>query len=238
MIDFHSSALVVVDMQNDFLAKGGYYDVKQTLLNARNGILNDADFAELSALHGHPPNADVIRQGYEDLVERVHDVARTTLAKGLCTVFVCAAYDPRSNVRPPLFLSDPDRRDYSCHPGTWGAELVAPLKPLAAEANATVVTKPSFDAFHATKLCTLLSAKQITAVYLTGIETNVCVLFTALSALSNGFRTIILEDAVATSRPQLHVPAIQILEVAKAGRMSSKDFVGRLARPERFNIYD
>jgi len=233
--DLRNSALIVVDMQNDFLATGGYYDVKDALFRARGGALDGDDLAYLAAVHAHPPANHTTRRGYGRLVERVRRTAGAALAAGVRTIFVRAAYEPQSTVRPPLFIGDPDRQDYACHPGSWGAELVAPLQPLAGHANAIVVTKPTFDAFHATDLGARLTSKGITTVYLAGVETNVCVLFTALSALSNGFATTILEDAVGTSRPDLHTPTLRILEVAKAGCMETADFMARLRPQEEPN---
>src|SRR6516162_11409782 len=52
----------------------------------------------------------------------------------LTTVFVQAAYDPDSCYRPPLFLHNPQRRDYGCHPGSWGADFVEPIKQLTSQA--------------------------------------------------------------------------------------------------------
>lgn len=231
MVNLQASALIVVDMQNDFLATGGYYDVKEALFRARGGVLDGEDLVYLAALHANPPASPAIRRGYGRLVDRVRDTAGAALAAGVRTIFVRAAYEPHSATRPPLLLGDPHRQDHGCHAGSWGAELVAPLQPLAGHANATEVAKPSFDAFHGTELCSLLRSKGITTVYLAGVETNVCVLFTALSALSNGFATTILEDAVATSRPDLHEPTLRILEVAKARRMATVDFMARL-RPQ------
>lgn len=230
MVDLETSALIVIDMQNDFLARGGYYDVKHSKLNAKNGALEPADLDELATLYSRPPAVCEIRAGYEGLVARVHGIASGALAAGMCTVFVCAAYDRQATVRPPLLVMDPTRRDHACHRGTWGADLVDPLRPLAKRAPAVVTFKPSFDAFFATDLARQLRSKGIRCVYLCGVETNVCVLFSALSALSNGFRTIILEDAVATSVPDLHQPSLHILEVAKAGRLPNGAFLASLGR--------
>jgi nicotinamidase-related amidase len=226
--DLRASALIVVDMQNDFLSTGGYYDLKEALLHRRNGVLGSDDLARLATAYERPPETCTIRPGYRALVERVREVAGTALTAGVRTFFVRAAYEPASSVRPPLFLDDSERRDCACHPGSWGGELVAAFEPLAAHDLSTVVLKPTFDGFHATDLCAQLKAKRIKTLYLAGVETNVCVLFTALSALSNGFETTILEDGVATSRRDLHRPALRILEVAKARRMSTQGFLAVL----------
>ena len=220
-----TSALLVVDMQNDFLATGGYYDEKAKRQRARQGTLSATDIDALAHVYLHPPSTCEIREPYQDFVRTVTEVAATALRTGMTTVFVQAVYDPASCYRPPLFLHDPQRQDYGCHRGSWGADFVEPIKQLTAQAHARVVEKPTFDAFFETELRGFLRFRQIETLYVAGIETNVCVLFTACSALSNGFDTVILAECVTTSQPEVHEPALQIIEIAKGRRMSTQDFL-------------
>lgn len=212
-------------MLNDFLAQGGYYDEIARLTAAQGGELSQADIDTLTRLYEHPPTSCVIRDGYRDLIATIADVAAAALARQMPTIFVRTAYDPASCYRPPLFIAAPNRRDYACHPGTWGSELVDPIKRLAAERCAKIIEKHTFDAFFETELRAFLRFTQIDTLYVAGVETNVCVLFTALSALTNGFATVILEDCVATSVPALHEPALRIIEVAKGRRMGHRKFL-------------
>jgi len=225
-----TSALLVVDMQNDFLAIGGYYDEKEKRRGARQGQLRATDIDALARIYLHPPPTSEIREPYQDFVRTVTEVAATVLSTGMTTVFVQAVYDPSSCYRPPLFLHDPQRQDYGCHRGSWGADFVTPIKQLAAQAHAKVVEKPTFDAFFATELHGFLRCRQIETLYVAGIETNVCVLFTACSALSNGFDTVILAECVTTSQTDVHETALQIIEIAKGRRMSTQDFLALLER--------
>jgi nicotinamidase-related amidase len=224
----HNAALVVVDMLNDFLAEGGYYDEIARRRDAKGGDLSPADIDALAQLYRRPPSSCVIRDGYQELVARVAEIAAAALSRRMPTIFVRTAYDPTSCYRPPLFIAAPDRKDYACHPGTWGAELVDPIKRLATDQRAKVVEKHTYDAFFETGLRGLLRFHHIDTLYVAGVETNVCVLCTALSALTNGFATVILEDCVATSLPALHAPALQIIEVAKGQRMGHRDFLAVL----------
>jgi len=224
------SALLVVDMQNDFLATGGYYDEKEKRRRGRQGKLSATDLDTLARVYLYPPPTCELREPYQDFVRTVTEVAATALRTGMTTVFVQAAYDPASCYRPPLFLRDPQRQDYGCHRGSWGADFVAPIKPLTAQLHAKVVEKPTFDAFFATELRGFLRFRQIETLYVAGIETNVCVLFTACSALSNGFDTVILAECVTTSQTDVHEAALQIIEIAKGRRMSTQDFLRLLER--------
>jgi nicotinamidase-related amidase len=225
-----TSALLVVDMQNDFLAIGGYYDEKDKRRRAGQGQLSATDIDALARVYLHPPPTCAIREPYQDFVRTVTEVAATALRTGMTTVFVQAAYDPASCYRPPLFLRDPQRQDYGCHRGSWGADFVEPIKQLTTQAHAKVVEKPTFDAFFETELRGFLRFRQIETLYVAGIETNVCVLFTACSALSNGFDTVILAECVTTSQADVHETALQIIEIAKGRRMSTQDFLTLLER--------
>src|SRR5215470_8939111 len=103
----NTSALLVVDMQNDFLATGGYYDEKEKRRRVRQGKLSAADLDALARVYVHPPPTCEIREPYQAFVRTVTEVATTALRTGMTTVFVQAAYDPASWYRPPLFLHDP-----------------------------------------------------------------------------------------------------------------------------------
>jgi nicotinamidase-related amidase len=225
-----TSALLVVDMQNDFLAKGGYYDAKEKRLRAKQGTLSATDLDDLAQIYLHPPRLSEIRDVYQDFVRTVTEVAAMALKTGLTTIFVQAAYDADSGYRPPLFLRDPQRQDYGCHPGSWGADFVEPIKPLTAQAPAKVIEKPTFDAFFETELRGFLRFKGIDTLYVAGVETNVCVLFTACSALSNGFNTSILAECVTTSRLEVHEHALRIIEIAQGRLMSTPDFLTLLEK--------
>jgi nicotinamidase-related amidase len=225
-----TSALLVVDMQNDFLATGGYYDAKEKRTRARQGQLSATDIDALARVYLHPPPTCEIREPYQDFVRTVTEVAATALHTGMTTVFVQAVYNPNACYRPPLFLREPQRQDYACHPGSWGADFVEPIKQLTAQAHARVVEKHTFDAFFETELRGFLRFKQIETLYVAGIETNVCVLFTACSALSNGFDTVILAECVTTSQTDVHEAALRIIEIARGRRMLTQDFLTLLER--------
>jgi nicotinamidase-related amidase len=69
---------------------------------------------------------------------------------------------------------------------------------------ALVVEKPAYSAFMKSGLYDLLVGKGIETVVLTGAETDICVLATALSAVDLGFRVVIVEDALCSSSDEGH----------------------------------
>ena len=64
---------------------------------------------------------------------------------------------------------------------------------------AAVIDKPAYSAFSNPGLASLLVAKNVGTVVISGAETDVCVLSTVLSAVDLGFRIVIIEDALCSS---------------------------------------
>jgi nicotinamidase-related amidase len=69
---------------------------------------------------------------------------------------------------------------------------------------AFVLDKPAYSAFTRSNLHRLLTGKAVGTVVVTGAETDVCVLATALSAVDIGFRVVIVEDALCSSSDEGH----------------------------------
>jgi nicotinamidase-related amidase len=76
-------------------------------------------------------------------------------------------------------------------------DLVPELQRFAPPA--LVVDKPGYSAFTSPKLYPLLIERKVGTVILSGTETDVCVLATALAAVDLGFRVVIVEDALCSS---------------------------------------
>jgi nicotinamidase-related amidase len=76
-------------------------------------------------------------------------------------------------------------------------ELVPELERFAPPA--LIVDKPGYSAFTSPKLHPFLIERRVGTVILSGTETDVCVLATALAAVDLGFRVVIVEDALCSS---------------------------------------
>lgn len=86
--------------------------------------------------------------------------------------------------------------------GTKGAEIVAVLD--YHEKEDLWLPKPRFSAFFDTGLAAILRRQQVSRVAVAGIATNFCVLTTAMDALCNDFKAVILEDCCAAFSPEIH----------------------------------
>ena len=169
------TALVVIDLQNDFLdAKGAY---------ARGGDTN-------------PPALL--------LPERVAAVARALKAAGglvvasQFTLWPDAAGEPM--VSPHLLQLRPYLRKGDFAPGSWGQANVDALAGLID----VTVSKVAYSAFFNTQLDWVLRRAGIDTVAVCGIVTNGGVASTARDAHMRDYRTLVLADGCAAFGEERH----------------------------------
>ncbi len=90
--------------------------------------------------------------------------------------------------------------------GTEGAQVIDELKP---HKNDHMITKPSYSCFYKTTLDKLLKQLGITHVVLTGVATNICILYTVAEASMRGYKVIVPENCVAALSQRDHQFALQ-----------------------------
>jgi len=90
--------------------------------------------------------------------------------------------------------------------GTWGAAIVDDLTP--AEGDILVEGKRGLDTFASTNLDFILRSKGIKTVIIGGFLTNCCVESTMRSAYENGYQVITLTDCTAATSAEEHDNAI------------------------------
>lgn len=94
----------------------------------------------------------------------------------------------------------------TCREGTWGAEFYKGISPLPHE---RVVIKHRYSAFINTDLNTVLRAKGIESVLVTGVATNVCVETTARDAYMYDYYVTMVDDCSAAYDPKLHLSTLE-----------------------------
>jgi nicotinamidase-related amidase len=85
--------------------------------------------------------------------------------------------------------------DVYCVENTLGAEIIPELMPL----QGAVVKKRKHSAFFETKLDMQLKASCVTDVYLTGMQTQICIMTTAADANFRGYRAVAVSDCVLST---------------------------------------
>ena len=181
-----STALLLVDLQNDFIHPDGAY--------ARGGQAN----ADIAAL---PP--------------RLKPVAQAFRANGglvLATLFTLVpGRGGEPLISPHLKQLRPFLRKGDFAPGSWGQQLVETLQPAD-----TAVEKIAYSAFYMTRLEWVLRKCGVDRLVVGGIVTNGGVASTVRDAHVRDIECTVLEDGCAAFSPGVHQAAIEGLRpVAK-----------------------
>ncbi|MFG3555820.1 cysteine hydrolase family protein [Micromonospora sp. NPDC047557] len=177
--DLPSTALLVIDMQRDFLEPGGFgaslgNDVSQlrTTIAPLAALLADARAVGLTIVHtreGHLPD--------------LSDCPPAKLHRGA----------------PSKRIGDPGPKGRILIRGEYGHDIVDELVPLTGE---PVIDKPGKGAFHATDLDALLVERGIRSLLVTGVTTEVCVHTTVREANDRGYECLVLADCVGSYFPE------------------------------------
>ncbi len=119
--------------------------------------------------------------------------------------------------------------DHCLHDSCPGRPVVELLAP---EDDDYFVLKPKHSGFYSTTLAVLLEYLGVTTVIITGLATNICVLFTANDAYMRDYRVVVPEDCVAAIEPGDHDHALsQMRSVLKANTSPSTELdIERLGR--------
>jgi ureidoacrylate peracid hydrolase len=177
-LDPGRTAVIVVDMQNDFGAEGGMF--------ARAGI----PIGEITTV--------------VDLIAHVLDAARRT---GMTVVYLTMQFEPDlSNAGAPdapnflkhkplgigeVVAAPDDRESRTLVRGSWGTEILPELAP---EEGDLVVAKHRYSGFFETDLDAILRGRRIESLIFTGCTTSVCVDSTLRDAFYRDYRCLLLAD--------------------------------------------
>lgn len=111
--------------------------------------------------------------------------------------------------------------------GTPGVDVIDEMRPHAAD---LIVDHPRSSAFYGCDLLTILIARGISTVAISGIATNVAVDHTARDAMQFGFDTYFLDDCCFSSDISHHRAALVTMRILCTGVVSGEDFTGMLVR--------
>ncbi|MGB9802409.1 cysteine hydrolase family protein [Desulfofundulus sp.] len=122
---------------------------------------------------------------------------------------------------PIIFIMDahaPGDPEFSRFPvhcvyGTPGARLIDELASLVEEYPFTIkVPKTRFSGFFRTNLNRILEDLNPAAVYITGVCTNICVLYTVEELRNRDYRTVVYSRGVASFEDEAHQWALKQME--------------------------
>jgi biuret amidohydrolase len=188
-VDFGKAALVIIDMQRDFLEPGGFGEAlgnNVSRLKAAVGpcraLLAAARKAGILVVHtreGHRP----------DLTDAPpHKVERGD---------------------PALRIGAPGPMGRILVRGEPGHDIIPELYPVAGE---PVIDKPGKGAFYQTDLELMLKNRGIDTLLVCGVTTEVCVNTTVREANDRGFRCIVIADCCASYFPEFHDMGLKMIK--------------------------
>ena len=177
--DLDSTALIVIDMQRDFLLPGGFGEsLGNDVSQLRRTIEPLAAFLTVWRAAGLP----VIhtREGH---LPDLSDCPPAKLERGL----------------PSKRIGDPGAFGRILIRGEYGHDIVDEVQPIEGEA---VVDKPGKGAFYATELQDLLDKGGIRSLLVAGVTTEVCVHTTVREANDRGYECLVPADCVGSYFPE------------------------------------
>ena len=188
-LDWGVTALLIIDMQRDFMEPGGF---GETLGN---------DVSQLA--RAVPP------------IKAVLNAARQT---GMLVVHTREGHLPDLSDAPPakvergapsLRIGDPGPMGRILIRGEAGHDIIPDLYPLDSE---IVIDKPGKGAFYATGLRELLQQHGIENLLICGVTTEVCVHTTVREANDRGYRCVVLADCCASYFPEFHEIGLKMIK--------------------------
>lgn len=200
-------ALVVIDVQNGFVSKGGSYDLLgMDTSNYRQVIPRIKELIDLCRENSIPVfYTQAVRESSGiDLLTRTHKIL------------------PKS--REERIMKKP-----ICVRGTWDADIVAEVAPRPGD---HVVIKRRDSAFHDTEIKVWLSSLGIDTLIFSGIDTSICVETSLRDAFNLGYDVVLIADATISSNKKHYESTIDNIKDYYGLVMNLSEFSGYIPQSQ------
>jgi nicotinamidase-related amidase len=198
-IDPKTTAVVLIEYQNDFTSGGGVlHDAVSGVMESTGMLGNTRKVAEAARTAGatvmHAPIT--FAAGYNEITSHPYGILKGVV-------------DGNAFVK-----------------GSWGAAIIDDLAP--ADGDIVIEGKRGLDTFASTNLDFILRSKGITTIALGGFLTNCCVESTMRTGYENGYRVITLSDCLAATSAEEHDNALKYDFPMFSQPMPATEFIGEL----------
>jgi ureidoacrylate peracid hydrolase len=198
-IDPSTTAVVLIEYQNDFTSEGGALHGAVEEVMSKTGMLaNTRDVIGAARQAGvtvmHAPIT--FHEGYNEISAHPYGILKGVV-------------DGNAFVK-----------------GTWGAAIIDELSPQ--DGDIVIEGKRGLDTFASTNLDFILRSKGIATIALGGFLTNCCVESTMRTGYENGYQVITLNDCVAATSVEEHDNAITYDYPMFSRPMSAAEFIDEL----------
>src|ERR1700728_1357420 len=198
-IDPTTTAVVLIEYQNDFTSDGGVLHPAVTEVMDKTGMLDNTKRVVEAA---RSAGATIMH-------------APITFAKGYNEISAHPYGILKGVVDGNAFVK-----------GTWGAAITEELDPQ--EGDIVIEGKRGLDTFASTNLDFILRSKGIATIALGGFLTNCCVESTMRTGYEHGYKVVTLNDCVAATSVEEHDNALAYDYPMFSEPMSSSEFIDQL----------
>jgi len=188
-VDLGRAALIIIDMQRDFLEPGGF---GETLGNDVS-LLQAAVAPCRAVLAAARANGMLVIHTREGHRPDLSDAPRAKVERGT----------------PSLRIGSPGPMGRILVRGEPGHDIIPELYPIAGE---PVIDKPGKGAFYQTDLDLMLHNRGIDTLFVCGVTTEVCVNTTVREANDRGYRCVVLSDCCASYFPEFHQAGLAMIK--------------------------
>jgi ureidoacrylate peracid hydrolase len=209
LVDYDiNPALIVIDVQNGFVSKGGSYD--------------------LLGMNIVP---------YQVVIPRIRHLIKTCRSAKIPIFYTQAIREPsgidlltHTHKILPKSREERIRRKTICVRGTWDAKIVDDLKP--DDRNDHVIIKRRDSAFHNTEIEVWLRSIGVDTLVFCGIDTSICVESSLRDAFNIGYDVILISDATASSSKKHYESTIEHVKDYYGLVMNIEEFSSQITQPQ------
>jgi ureidoacrylate peracid hydrolase len=209
LVDYDiNPALIVIDVQNGFVSKGGSYD--------------------LLGMNIVP---------YQDVILRIRHLIKTCRSAKIPIFYTQAIREPsgidlltHTHKILPRAREERIRKKTICVRGTWDAKIVDDLKP--DDRNDHVIIKRRDSAFHNTEIEVWLRSIGVDTLVFCGIDTSICVESSLRDAFNIGYDVILISDATASSNKKHYESTIEHVKDYYGLVMNIEEFSSQITQPQ------